>query len=541
MPARTRILAAAGGRFAGRGVAFGLCYAACGMNRISISKLLVANRGEIALRIIRSARLLGIATVAVYSDADAAAAHVAAADQARLIGPPEATASYLNIAAIIEAARATGADAIHPGYGFLSERPEFARAVAEAGMVFVGPPADVMATLGDKVAARRLAADAGVPVVPGLETIDDRAAEQFAARVGFPLMVKAAAGGGGRGMRMVEAQAALAEALAAASREAQAAFGDGRVFLEKYLAHPRHIEVQILADQHGGVVVLGERDCSIQRRHQKIIEESPAPGLDDGLRSRMFEAALKVARVAGYRNAGTMEFLVDGGEFYFLEANTRLQVEHPVTEMRFGCDLVAEQLRLAMGERVSEPVVPRGASIECRIYAEDAQHNFRPATGDALYLNLPGGPGVRIDTHLITGARVTAFYDGLLGKLICWGADREQARNRMAAALGEFSLLGVTNTAAFLRDVIASEAFRDARLSTRFLEEFFPRWSPGEAELESLLIAAAMAAGGSLGSAVAGPSSSRGAMSDGARSGRGERSPWAELARFEPWGARGGR
>ena len=287
MPARTRILAAAGRRFAGRGVAFGLCYAACGMNRISISKLLVANRGEIALRIIRSARLLGIATVAVYSDADAAAAHVAAADQARLIGPPEATASYLNIAAIIEAARATGADAIHPGYGFLSERPEFARAVAEAGMVFVGPPADVMATLGDKVAARRLAADAGVPVVPGLETIDDRAAEQFAARVGFPLMVKAAAGGGGRGMRMVEAQAALAEALAAASREAQAAFGDGRVFLEKYLAHPRHIEVQILADQHGGVVVLGERDCSIQRRHQKIIEESPAPGLDDGLRSRM--------------------------------------------------------------------------------------------------------------------------------------------------------------------------------------------------------------------------------------------------------------
>ncbi|MGZ3619836.1 MAG: ATP-binding protein, partial [Candidatus Binataceae bacterium] len=262
------------------------------MNRISISKLLVANRGEIALRIIRSARLLGIATVAVYSDADAAAAHVAAADQARLIGPPEATASYLNIAAIIEAARATGADAIHPGYGFLSERPEFARAVAEAGMVFVGPPADVMATLGDKVAARRLAADAGVPIVPGLETIDDCAAEQFAARVGFPLMVKAAAGGGGRGMRMVEAQAALAEALAAASREAKAAFGDGRVFLEKYLAHPRHIEVQILADQHGGVVVLGERDCSIQRRHQKIIEESPAPGLDDGLRSRMFEAAL---------------------------------------------------------------------------------------------------------------------------------------------------------------------------------------------------------------------------------------------------------
>jgi acetyl/propionyl-CoA carboxylase alpha subunit len=509
------------------------------MKRGSISKLLIANRGEIALRIIRSARLLGLATVAVYSDADADAAHVAAADQARLIGPPEASQSYLNIAAIIEAAHATGADAIHPGYGFLSERPEFARAVDEAGMIFVGPPADVMAALGDKVAARRLAASVGVAVVPGLETIEERAAEQFAARVGFPLMVKAAAGGGGRGMRLVEAQAGLTEALAAAAREAKAAFGDGRVFLEKYLAHPRHVEVQVLADQHGSVVALGERDCSIQRRNQKIIEESPAPGLDDGLRTRMVEAALKVARVAGYRNAGTMEFLVDGGEFYFLEANTRLQVEHPVTEIRFGCDLVAEQLRVAMGERVVEPAAPRGAAIECRIYAEDAEHNFRPATGDALYLNLPAGPGVRIDTHLMTGARVTAFYDGLLGKLVCWGADREQARVRMAAALGEFSLLGVTNTAAFLRDVIASEAFREARLSTRFLEQFFPRWSPGDEALESLLVAAAMAAGGALGSArSASPSSSssRGARHDGGHPERGGRSPWAELAGFEPWG-----
>jgi acetyl/propionyl-CoA carboxylase alpha subunit len=504
------------------------------MKRRPLNKLLVANRGEIALRIIRSARLLGIATVAVYSEADADAAHVAAADQARLIGPPEASESYLNIAAIIEAARATDADAIHPGYGFLSERPEFARAVGEAGMVFVGPPAEVMAALGDKVAARRLAADAGVPVVPGLETVEDRTAEQFAARVGFPLMVKAAAGGGGRGMRLVEAQAGLAEALAAASREAKAAFGDGRVFLEKYLAHPRHIEVQILADQHGGVVALGERDCSIQRRHQKIIEESPAPGLDDGLRGRMVEAALKVARVAGYRNAGTMEFLVDGGEFYFLEANTRLQVEHPVTEMRYGCDLVADQLRVAMGERVSEPAAPRGVAIECRIYAEDAEHNFRPATGDALYLNLPAGPGVRIDTHLVTGARVTAFYDGLLGKLICWGADREQARGRMVAALGEFSLLGVINTAAFLREVIASEAFRNARLSTRFLEEFFPRWSPDGEALECLLVAAAIAAGGGLGAARS--ASSRGALSGGSATGHGRRSPWGELTGFEPWG-----
>jgi acetyl/propionyl-CoA carboxylase alpha subunit len=504
------------------------------MKRTCITKLLVANRGEIALRIVRSARLLGIATVAVYSEADAGAAHVAAADEARLIGPPEASQSYLNIAAIIEAARASGADAVHPGYGFLSERPEFARAIEKAGMIFVGPPAEVMAALGDKVAARRLAAAAGVPVVPGLDTLDDRAAAQFAARVGFPLLVKAAAGGGGRGMRVVQTQAGLAEALAAAAREAKAAFGDGRVFLEKYLAHPRHVEVQVLADRHGGVVALGERDCSIQRRHQKIIEESPAPGLDHGLRGRMVEAALEVARAAGYRNAGTMEFLVDGGEFYFLEANTRLQVEHPVTEMRFGCDLVAEQLRVAMGERVSSPPAPRGAAIECRIYAEDAEHGFRPATGEALYLNFPGGPGVRIDTHLMTGTRVTSFYDGLLAKLVCWGADREQARRRMATALGEFSLLGVTNTAGFLRDVVASEAFRDARLSTRFLEEHFPSWSPDDEALESLLVAAAMVAGGSLGAARplgAAPSSPRGA--DGSRN--AGRSPWAELAAFEPW------
>jgi acetyl/propionyl-CoA carboxylase alpha subunit len=505
------------------------------MKTRSISKLLVANRGEIALRIIRSARLLGLATVAVHSQADADAAHVAAADQARLIGPPEASRSYLDIGAIIGAARATGADAIHPGYGFLSERPEFARAVGEAGMVFVGPPADVMAALGDKVAARRLAAGVGVPVVPGLETVEERAAEQFAARAGFPLMVKAAAGGGGRGMRLVQTQAGLAEALEAAAREAKAAFGDGRVFLEKYLANPRHVEVQVLADRHGGVVALGERDCSIQRRHQKIIEESPAPGLDDGLRARMVEAALKVARAAGYRNAGTMEFLVDGREFYFLEANTRLQVEHPVTEMRFGCDLVAEQLRIAMGERVAPPAAPHGVAIECRIYAENAEHDFRPATGEALYLNLPAGPGVRTDTHLMSGARVTSFYDGLLAKLICWGADREQARGRLAAALGEFSLLGVTNTAAFLRDVVASNAFRDAQLSTRFLERFFPRWSPGDEALDSLMVAVAMVAGGALGSARStSPGSSQ--LAGDARSGRGGRSPWAELAGFEPCG-----
>ncbi len=507
------------------------------MRRAPFRKLLVANRGEIALRIIRSAHLLGLATVAVYSQADAAAAHVAAAGDARLIGPPEASQSYLNIAAILEAARASGADAVHPGYGFLSERPEFARAVSEAGLVFVGPPAEVMAALGDKVAARRLAAEAGVPIVPGLETVEPRAARQFAARVGFPILVKAAAGGGGRGMRLVEGEAGLGEAREAAAREAQAAFGDGRVFLEKYLAHPRHVEVQVLADDYGTAVALGERDCSIQRRHQKIIEESPAPALDGAIRERMIEAALRVARAAGYRNAGTMEFLVDGGEFYFLEANTRLQVEHPVTEMRFGCDLVAEQLKIAMHEPLSTPQPSRGSAIECRIYAEDAEHGFRPGSGEVLYLNLPAGPGVRVDTHLAPGARVTAFYDGLLAKLVCWGADREQARARMAVALGEFVLMGVTHTAAFLRDVVASEHFRDARLSTRFLDEFFPRWAPSDGALDDLLVAAALAGEG----AASGmrPDGARGGpAANGARPVRSARSPWDELAGFEPWGRR---
>ena len=337
-------------------------------------------------------------------------------------------------------------------------------------------------------------------------------------------------------MRVVEAEPALAEALEAAAREAGAAFGDGRVFLEKYLARPRHVEVQVLADDYGDVATLGERDCSIQRRHQKIVEESPAPGLDDSLHARIIEAASKIARAAGYRNAGTMEFLVDGGDFYFLEANTRLQVEHPVTEMRFGCDLVAEQLRIATGERVMTPLTPRGAAIECRVYAEDAEHGFRPAIGEVRYLNLPAGPGVRVDTHLAPGERVTAFYDGLLAKVVCWGADREQARARVVAALGEFSLLGVTNTAAFLRDVVASEAYREARLSTRFVDEFFPRWSPAGTTIDGLLVAAALVTQGTLGASPA--AATRAASADGARPRRVARSPWQELERFEPWGRR---
>ncbi len=498
-----------------------------------IRKLLVANRGEIALRVMRTARTMGIATVAVYSDADRAAAHVGAADEAFAIGASEPAQSYLNIAAIIAAARAAGAGAIHPGYGFLSERPEFARAAADNGLLFVGPPPEVMAALGDKVAARRIAVKAGAPVVPGVETGDLASARKFAERTGFPVLVKAAAGGGGRGMRVVAEAGALENALEAASREAQAAFGDGRVFLEKYLARPRHVEIQLLGDRHGEVVALGERDCSIQRRHQKIIEESPAPGFSSAARARMIEAALKLARAAGYQNAGTAEFLLDGEEFYFLEVNARLQVEHPVTELRFGCDLVAEQLRIAEGDRAREPDSPRGAALECRINAEDPEHDFRPATGRVISLTLPSGPGVRVDTHLGPGAEISPYYDSLAAKLVAYGSDREAARTRMLAALDEFALLGPRTNAAFLRDIIASDAFARADLSTHFLEEHLPRWRLDEHAMRAALIAAAMAAEGRIGAAPGGGTAgANGAKADA------RRSPWTALAGFETWGRR---
>ena len=491
-----------------------------------LTKLLVANRGEIALRIIRSARVFGLKTVAVYSAADANSAHVGAADEAIAIGPAEAAKSYLNIAAIIAAAKQSGADAIHPGYGFLSERPEFAQAAADAQIVFVGPRPDVMAALGDKVAARRIAVAAGVPVVPGIETAEIVAAREFAALAGYPILIKAAAGGGGRGMRVVTEASQLESALEAAAREAAAAFGDGRIFIEKYLAHPRHIEIQILGDEHGTVVALGERDCSIQRRHQKIVEESPAPGLSAAMRAKMIDAALKLAREAHYTNAGTVECLVEGDNFYFLEVNARLQVEHPVTEMRFGCDLVCEQLRIASGGKVSEPAAPRGVAIECRINAEDPEHDFRPATGTVLHLSVPGGPGVRFDSHLARGVEVTPWYDGLLGKLICYGANREEARGRLLNALGEFALLGVTNNAAYLRDIIASDQFRDAKLSTHFIDEFFSQWKIDSAEIDAAIVAAVTTAG------------TPRAEDPALRNSNERRSPWDALNNFELWGSR---
>jgi acetyl/propionyl-CoA carboxylase alpha subunit len=495
-----------------------------------IRTLLIANRGEIALRIIRSARILGLRTVAVYSEADSAAAHVTAADEAVLIGLAEPSASYLNIAAVITAAQDTAADAIHPGYGFLSERPEFARAVQGADLVFVGPPPEVLSRLGDKIAARRLAAHAGVPVVPGDDAADVQSARKFGAQVGYPILVKAAAGGGGRGMRVVEAPEQLSGALDAAAREAAAAFGDHRLFLEKYLARPRHIEVQILADSEGNTVALGERDCSIQRRYQKIIEESPAPQLSPELRNRIIEAALKLARAADYRNAGTAEFLVDGDSFYFLEVNARLQVEHPITEMRFGRDLVIDQLLIAMGERVSEPVSPSGVSIECRINAEDARHNFRPASGTVLQLALPAGPGVRVDTHLFPGSEISPYYDSLVAKVISYGATREEVRRRMILALGEFSLVGVHTNAEFLRSAIASEMFARGDLSTHFVPDFLAKWTNNDAELKLALIAAALAArdGHSTAAASALRTTNR-------RSNQPLHSPWAELGEFELW------
>jgi acetyl/propionyl-CoA carboxylase alpha subunit len=492
-----------------------------------LNKLLIANRGEIALRIIRSARALGIKTVAVFSATDRDAEHVATADEAYALGGPQPVQGYLDGAAIVAAAQATGADAIHPGYGFLSERADFALAVERAGLIFVGPPPAAMAALGDKLAARALAIRLGVPVVPGIDAADPRSVRAFAAATGYPLLVKAAGGGGGRGMRVVNREEELPEALAAAAREAQAAFGDGRIFVERYLRRARHIEIQIIADRFGAMATLGERECSVQRRHQKVVEESPSPAVDDALRARMSEAALRMAAAAGYQNAGTVEFMVEGREFYFLEVNARLQVEHPVTEMRFGCDLVAEQLRIATGEKLSRFAAPRGWSLECRLTAEDAEHEFRPATGTVSYLHLPAGPGLRVDTFLTPGTRIGSDYDSLLAKIVTFGQDREEARGLMAAALDDCCIAGVEHTGAFLRDVIASAAFRRGDLTTHFIDDHFRRWRPPAHERTAAFIAAALAVAGRVGAPE--PPLPPGAT---------PQSPWQRLAQFRLWSAR---
>ena len=440
-----------------------------------LQSVLVANRGEIARRVIRGCRALGIRAVAVYSEADAGWPHVADADEAVLIGPAPARESYLDVARILDAARRTNAQAVHPGYGFLSENWRFAQACEAAGLIFVGPSWRVIQQMGDKVGARRLMAEAGVPVVPGsagpVDSVD--AAREVAARVGYPVMIKAAAGGGGIGMMKVKDEPALSPAFASAQRRAQSAFGSGALFVERYLEGARHVEVQIFGDATGHVLHLHERECSIQRRHQKLVEESPAPGLAGVLKARLIQAALAGARAVGYVNAGTMEFIVRGDEFYFLEMNTRLQVEHPVTEEVTGLDLVQAQLRVAAEEPLpwtQEQVTQRGSSIECRIYAEDPAKGFMPSPGRLSRLVLPEGPGVRVECGVAEGVEVSVHYDPLLAKLITSGPTRDDAIDRMGAALASFVVEGVKTVIPFHRRVMQSPLFRTGSVHTQMIE-----------------------------------------------------------------------
>jgi acetyl-CoA carboxylase, biotin carboxylase subunit len=448
-------------------------------------KVLVANRGEIALRVIRACREMGLASVAVYSDADRTAPHVLAADEAVHLGPPPASESYLSIPKLLEAARATGAGAIHPGYGFLSENPEFADACEQAGIVFVGPPGRVGRAMGEKTAARRVAEAAGVPVVPGYDAGLENAAEaaRRAEQIGYPVLLKAAAGGGGKGIRFVRRPDELEAALRLARSEAQSAFGDSKVYLEKAVSPARHIEVQIFGDTHGHVIHLGERECSIQRRHQKLIEESPSPVLTPEIRERLTAAAVRLGEAIGYVNAGTCEFLLGpDGSFYFLEVNARLQVEHPVTEWRTGLDLVREQLRVAAGLPLSfsqDDVLFTGHAIEVRVSAEDPYNRFLPATGTITALHEPAGPGVRVDSGAYAGMTIPLYYDPLLAKLIVWADDRSHAIDRLRRALDEYTLAGVRSTLAFAHWLVQQPRFLAGDFSTDFVAE---EWHPEQME-----------------------------------------------------------
>ncbi len=440
------------------------------------SKVLVANRGEIALRVIRACRELGIASVAVYSDADAHAVHVREADEAVHIGASPSAESYLKGDVIIAAARQTGAQAIHPGYGFLSEREWFARAVRDAGLVFIGPPAEAIAAMGSKTAARTLVTAAGVPVVPGTTEAlrDANEAKKVAKKFGYPVLLKAAAGGGGKGMRVVHKESELSDALDAARREAKNAFGDDAVYVEKFIVGPRHVEIQILGDTHGNMFSLNERECSVQRRHQKMIEEAPSVAVTPAIRKAMGETAVRAAKAAGYVNAGTCEFLLDAdGTFYFLEMNTRLQVEHPVTELVTGIDLVQWQLRVAAGEKLpfrQEDIVPRGWAIECRITSEDPSNGFLPSTGKVSYLHVPTGPGVRWDSGIEVGSDVGLFYDPMLAKLIVWAATRDEAVARMHRALLELTIEGVETSRDFHLRVMEDAEFQAGHIEIQWLE-----------------------------------------------------------------------
>jgi acetyl-CoA carboxylase biotin carboxylase subunit len=475
-------------------------------------KVLIANRGEIAVRLIRACREMGLPTVAVYSECDRAALHVRYADEAYFIGPSPPAESYLRSDKIVDAARRAGADAIHPGYGFLAENAAFARDVRSAGLIYIGPPAEVVDAMGSKTAARRVAVGAGVPVVPGIvepldASVPDAEIARMADGIGYPIFVKAVAGGGGKGMRLVSDPADLASAIRAARSEAGSSFGDPHIYLERQLIRPRHIEIQLLADGHGAIVPFTERECSIQRRHQKVLEESPSVAVTPAIRRALADAACAVARAVGYVNAGTVEFLLDqDGRFYFLEMNTRLQVEHPITELVSGVDLVHWQIRIARGERLTldpeETMRPRGHAIECRIYAEDPDNQFLPSPGTVRGRRVPGGPGIRRDDGGVTpGLDVPIYYDPLIAKLSAWAGDRPHAVLRMARALGEYEVRGIKTSIPFFRWLLQSEDFREGRFDTTFLDRELARRNgepfvtvPAEAERIALLAAAVHAA-----------------------------------------------
>jgi acetyl-CoA carboxylase biotin carboxylase subunit len=463
-------------------------------------KILIANRGEIAVRVIRACHEMGIAAVAVYSDVDRASLHVRKADEAYPIGPPAATESYLNLQKILDVAAKSGADAVHPGYGFLSENPKFARACVDAGVKFIGPTAAAMDAMGSKTRARQSMEKVGIPFVPGtsrgLESFEQ--AREVAARIGYPIMLKAAAGGGGKGMRLVHAPEELKAALESARSEAARAFADDEVYIEKAIVNPRHIEMQVLADEHGHTVYLGERECSLQRRHQKVVEEAPSPIVDPEMRRRMGEVAVRVAQSAGYTNAGTVEFLVDQDKnFYFLEMNTRLQVEHPVTELITGLDLVHLQIHIANGEPLpftQDEVQIRGHAIECRIYAEDPDNNFFPSPGKITLLLLPSGPGIRRDSGMYEGWTVPMDYDPLLAKLIGYGTDRAQAIGRLRRALNEYFVGGIKTNISLFRRILNSPDFQAAKIDTGFLDRLLkekPREPDSDPQAQEVAVIAA--------------------------------------------------
>jgi 3-methylcrotonyl-CoA carboxylase alpha subunit len=486
-------------------------------------KVLIANRGEIAVRIARTCRVMDIPTVAVYSQADRGALHTRVCDEAVEIGPAEASSSYLSVERLLDAARRTGASAVHPGYGFLSQNGDFSDAVAAAGLVFIGPPGDVHRRMGDKKGARRLMAGAGVPIVPGYEGDDQSDATLLAEgeRIGWPVLIKPSRGGGGKGMRVVARAADFPGALAASRREARAAFGDDAVVLERFLERSRHVEVQVLADTAGEAIHLGERECSVQRRHQKVVEETPSPALTPPLRTAVCAAGVAAARAAHYRNAGTVEFLLDPqGRFYFLEMNTRLQVEHPVTEAVTGLDLVRLQLEIAAGRPLplrQDDVLARGHALECRLYAEDPDRDDLPSPGRVLHFVPPEGPGIRVDSGIAAGSEVTVHYDPLLAKLVTWGADREEAVARMAEALARTVVLGVVTNLARLRAIVEHPAFRAGDLHTGFIEEHLRELATPNCPPAIALAAAAAAL-------VSGSSNGSGRASAPAAS-----SPWSEL------------